>query len=147
MAKKFKFRLETILKLRTEKVEESKASLNIAVQHRNAKETEIETLRQHKTAQINSPQTTAKAADMQVLRDYINALDNDIVKKEKEKTKLVEIENARRDRLNEAMQQEKVVLKLKEKKLNEYNLQVQREENNFMDEIATEQYIRKLDNN
>jgi len=142
MPKKFKFKLEPILKIKTKKVEESKNSLNIVVRSRYEKENEIETLNEVKKDFISCPQITTKAADMQAVKDYVNNINFQIQKKENEKIKLLEIESHRRDRLNEAMKEEKVVVKLKEKKIEEYQKELNREESSFLDEVGTNQYIK-----
>ncbi|MDR0926944.1 MAG: flagellar export protein FliJ [Ignavibacteria bacterium] len=143
MAKKFRFRLESILKIRGDKVEETKNALNIALRYRYEKEAEIDDLQQTKQVALSKPITISKASDMQSHRDYINGIDATVTLREQEKTKLIEIENSRRSRLNEAMKEEKVIAKLKEKKLEEYKMDLAREETNFLDEIATQQFFKK----
>ena len=143
MAKKFRFRLEAVLKIRTEAVKEAKNSLNVALRHRYEKEMEIENLQQVKNEQLTQQMNSSKAKNMQTIKDYIVNLDNQILQKEKEK--LIEIENVRRERLNEAMKEEKVIEKLKEKKIAEHELELKREETNFLNEIATQQYMKKIE--
>jgi len=143
MAKKFRFRLETILKIRTEKTKEAKTAMNIALRNRYEKETEIETLQNIKKEQLKKQTVISKAQDMQTIKDYIANLDNQIEYKEKEKEKLIEIENVRRTELNEAMKEEKIIAKLKEKKLEKHKSDVKIEEDNFLNEVAIQQYIRK----
>ena len=143
MAKKFRFRLESVLKIRAEKTEEAKNALNIALRNRYEKEMEIESLQNLKNAEFEKQSVIKKAQEMQIIKDYIVNLDNQIEQKEKEKLKLIEIENVRRTELNEAMKEEKIIAKLKEKKLDEHNLELKREEENFLNEIGTQQFIRK----
>ncbi len=142
MPKKFKFKLEPILKIKTEKIEESKNSLNAAVRNRYEKENEIEKLNDTKKNFLSEKQITLKAADMQASNDYIANINGQVQKKENEKAKLLEIENHRRHQLNEAMKEEKVIIKLKEKKTAEHQKELNREESNFLDEIGTNQYVR-----
>ena len=144
MAKKFRFRLETVLKLRTEAVEEAKNLLNVALRYRYEKEKEIEELKNQKQNQLEKQMNVNQAQDFQMLKDHITSLDKQIEKKEIEKQKLIEIENARRIRLNEAMKEEKIILKLKEKKIQEHKAELLKEETNFLDEIASQQYVKKL---
>ena len=143
MAKKFRFRLEALLKIRADAVKEAKNSLNIALRYRYEKERQIENLKNVKQEQLEKRLNVSKAQDMQILKDHINSIDNQIANEELEKQKLIEIENARRMRLNEAMKEEKVILKLKEKKLQEHEQELKREETNFLDEIASQQYMKK----
>jgi flagellar export protein FliJ len=68
---------------------------------------------------------------------YHNAyVRSQIEKLQKEIDKLKEIENIRRQQLNKAMQEEKVLTKLKDKKEHAYLHDVLKEENAFIDEIA-----------
>ena len=143
MAKKFKFRLEPVLKIRTEKVEETKKNLNIAVRSRYEKENEISNLNNIKKQFLAEPQVITKAADMQTAKDYVNNVDMQLQKKEEEKIKLLEIENQRREKLNEALKEEKVIVKLKEKKIAEHQQQINKEETDFLDEVGTNQFIKK----
>ena len=147
MAKKFKFKLEPILNIRTENVEEAKTSLYTAVRSRYKKEYEIENLNNIKEEFLNEPQITSKAADMQVYKDYVNNIDWQLQKKEEEKIKLLEIENQKREVLNEALKEEKVIIKLKEKKIEEHQKQLNKEEANFLDEIGTNRYIKNMKDN
>jgi flagellar FliJ protein len=144
MAKKFKFRLDPILKIRSEKVEKTKNFLNIAVRNRYEKEYEIEKLNNVKKEFLSKQQTYTKAVEMQTAKDYVNNIDMQLKKKDKEKEKLLEIEEQRRNQLNEALQEEKVIVKLKEKKLTEYQQQLYKEETNFLDEIGTNQFINNF---
>jgi flagellar FliJ protein len=147
MAKKFNFRLEPILKIRTEKVEETKKSLSTAIRSRYEKEDEISNLNNQKKQFLTEPQITSKASDMQATKDYVNNMDGQLQKKEDEKIKLLEIENHRRERLNEALIEEKVIVKLKEKKITEHQQQIDKEEKLFLDEVGTNQFITKLRQN
>ena len=144
MAKKFNFRLESVLKIRTEKVEETKNSLNVAVRNRYEKENEILTLTGEKKHFLAEPQIVLKASDMQATKDYMSSIDRQLEIKENEKIKLIEIEKYRLEKLNEALKEEKVIVKLKEKKLTEHQQKVNREETNFLDEVGTNQFISKF---
>lgn len=143
MAKKFRFRLQSILEIRQNKVDEDKNALNVAIRFRNVKEEEIERVRAEKTNSMNWAENTTNALSMQAMKDYWNSLDAQIAKKEREKIKLIEIEDARRERLRESMKEEKVIARLKEKAKEEHRKALDKEEANFLDEVATQQYFRK----
>ena len=145
MAKKFIFRLEPVLKIRTEKVNEAKNSLRNILQFRYQKEDEIEALTNTKNEFMDAKQQTINAATMQANKDYMQNLNAQIVKKEQEKVKIIEIENERRDRLAESVKDEKILLKLKEKKETEYLKEIAAEETKFLDEVATTRYINNKD--
>jgi flagellar FliJ protein len=143
MAKKFKFKLESVLKLRSEKVDEAKNSFKTIMQYRYAKEEEIATLQNTKQDFLTQQHNITKASDMQANKDYVKNLDAQVEKKEVELEKIIEIENERRKRLNEAIKEEKIILKLKEKKYEEYKQELNKEETKFLDEIATNKFIKK----
>ncbi len=70
-----------------------------------------------------------RASHAESVRQHIKTLRNDLVN-------LGEIEVLRRDELNRTMRDEKVLDKLRDKKLSEYNHDVLSEEQAQMDEIA-----------
>lgn len=136
MAKKFNFRFESILKIRAEKVTQAQESLNQAVKVRLDKEQAIQEFIDSKNnLEISKPITT-KAQDLQNKIFHKQHIESEINRLEKEKQQIVEIENLRRNKLGVAMKEEKVMEKLKDKKLSEHIDEVKREEGIFFDEIG-----------
>ena len=144
MAKKFNFRLQTLLNLRSEQVKSAKDALNLALRDRYIQENIINSLVEKKNIQLQQRQVeTTKAIQMQGVWDYISALEREILTEKKKLAELIKIENNCRKKLNLALKEEKVLLKLREKKIQEHMQIVQREETNFLDEIGTQIYLRK----
>lgn len=139
MAKKFDFRYETILKMRTEKVTQAKESLNQAVKVRLEKEKTIDDYKNYKNNLIIADEKSIKAADLQNKFYHKQHIENEIKRFEKEKEQIIEIENLRRSKLTVAMKDEKVMEKLKDKKKEQHKEEVKLEEKRFYDEIGINQ--------
>lgn len=142
MAKKFNFRLESVLKLREQKVEEARDSLNQAVRIRLQKEEMLKSNQSIISGLRSDNSFTAKADSFQAKENYISYLEKENDKFGKEIEKVQEIENIRRSKLSQAMKEEKVLTKLKDKKSEDHRIELLREENELMDEIS----IRKQNN-
>ncbi len=143
MAKKFKFRLETVLNIKTKKVDEAKNELYKILSVRYEKEKYIADLESTKNQELKkSRETSLKAQEMQMFKDYINTINYNIQKAYKELEKVIEIENIKRNELNEALREEKALTKLKNKKLEEHKKELKTEETNFLNEIGNQIYLR-----
>ena len=136
MAKKFSFRLDTVLKLRSYKVKLAKeVLLQIQSQRIKAEEEinrnhqELQSLYRNKVGKISVETIQQDFYRQEYIKNYINIL-------EKEKEKLLKIEEAKRKILNEAMKDEKILLKLKDKKIAEYKFEMNQEDQKVMDDIA-----------
>ncbi|GAB1372943.1 flagellar export protein FliJ [Candidatus Kapaibacterium sp.] len=136
MSKKFNFKLEPVLKFRTEKVNRAKDSLSQAMRLRLDKEKQIQNTLDLKKEMFGDGKKSVKASDLHAVKSYIDNLDNEISKLENEKLQILEIENLRRQKLTVAMKDEKVLEKLKEKKLDFYNEEQKKEDTKFLDEIS-----------
>lgn len=139
MAKKFNFRLESVLKLRAEKVTQAQESLNQAIKVRVEKEKSIQNYRNYLKNLSNEKSSQIKASDLQNMSYHKQYIDSEIKKLEKEKVQVLEIENLRRTKLTKALKDEKVLEKLKERKKADYNDELRKEEAKFFDEIAIKQ--------
>ena len=67
-----------------------------------------------------------------------------IVQIKNEITKIIEIENLKRKELQEAMKEEKILEKLKEKKRDEFKFEMSKEEDLALDEISIVAFGKKL---
>ncbi len=141
MAKKFTFRLEPVLKLKTHKVQIALDSLNQAVRLRNEKEQMIIMQSDNRSNLIDLGVKSNKAGDIQAIFHHRDFIDNEIKKLEEEKKRIIEIENIRRTKLTNAMKEEKVLEKLKEKKQIIHQDEINKEEGKFLDEIAINTHI------
>ena len=143
MAKKFHFRLQTVLNIREKQVTEAKNELYEVLRLKFQKEAEITELIKEKNLQFEAKRkTTLKAMEMQSVKDHINMLNYKITKAKNELLKIEEIEKIKRNNLNEALQKEKILLNLKEKKIEEYKKELNIEETNFLNEISSQMYQR-----
>ncbi len=143
MAKKFSFRLEPLLKLRSHKVSDAKDSLAMVLRVRYGKDELIKEKSDYKNNLLQNKYSSSKAADMQTRIAHKSLIEKEIEKAKKEREQLLEIESVRRYKLNEAMKEEKILQKLKEKKIEQYNYEVNLEENSFIDEIAVSRFRLK----
>ncbi len=137
MPKKFQFRLEALLKLRANAVEQAKNALATALQNRMKKEDELYMKEQYFSELLILEQSQKQSvSEMQANWHHRQAVQHEIHTLEREKNKLVEVEDKKRYELAETMKQEKTVEKLKERKKTEYHEIIAKEEQVFLDEIA-----------
>ncbi|MBI3259963.1 MAG: hypothetical protein HYZ54_10880, partial [Ignavibacteriae bacterium] len=121
MSKRFQFRLEPLLKLRANAVEQAKNALAAAMQHRIKKEDELNAREEYFNQLLVVEQDQKQSViGMQAIWHHRQAVQYEMRTLEREKDKLADIENKKRNELAEAMKQEKTVEKLKERKKTEY---------------------------
>ncbi len=146
MAKKFSFRLEPILKLRSYKVTLAKDELIQVVKKRSEKEELINEKEEYYSNLLTNKPYSAKASDLQAILSHQEKVKDDLNKLEYEKSQLIEIENFKREKLNNAMKQEKVLEKLKEKKQEIHKSDLSKEETSILDDIGrvTQSKVRKF---
>lgn len=140
MAKKFSFRLEPLLKIKSFRVKQAKEELMSIVYLRLKKESEIEEKNNYLDSLIIQKLTYKKAIDIQAFWYHINFVKEQIVNLENEKKQLIEIENLKRQKLSAAMKEEKTLEKLKEKKHSVYLEELNKEEIKQFDEIAQKKF-------
>jgi len=136
MAKKFNFKYNSILKLRTEKVNQAQELLFQAERIKIEKQKIITEYKNYINGLLNNNTNKNKISELQNIAYHKQFINNEIEKLEKEKVQIDEIISLRRNKLNEAMKDEKVLEKLKEKKLNSYKEELNKEETKFLDEIS-----------
>jgi flagellar FliJ protein len=146
MAKKFNFKLDTVLRLRSDKTEEAKTELQLIIRKRIEKEQLIEEqlfkLENHNLTRSEHK----KLEEIQAFyyhKDYIN---QEIKRLKMELDNLLDIESLKRIKYNEALKEEKVLQNLKDKKKIEFIAEIERKEQIELDEIAIRQYTNKLTN-
>ncbi len=142
MSKKFIFRLEPLLKLRSHKVMQEKEALMQIQSLRISKENEIsdnieylESLYRNKKGRISIEQMQTDFHRQNFIKEFIKKLETD-------RQRLIEIEEQRRLILNEALKEEKILEKLKEKKITAYKEELNFEDTKMMDEIANNRSAR-----
>ncbi len=121
-------------------MKEAKNELSIIRHQRSSKEREISREEEYHRAFIKNNAKTTKAGDLQARAAHSTFIRHKINKLNHEKEQIIEIENLRRPRLNEAMKEEKVLSKLKEKQQVRHKEETEREERKNLDEIAQKHY-------
>ncbi len=145
MAKKFTFRLDPVLNLKTHKVSEQKENLNRVVKQRSQKEMQIDKNREYHSSLLKDGAKSAKASELQARYHHKSFVEGEIRRLENERCDLIEIENLRRGKLTEAMKEEKVLMKLKEKQFERHQEEEKKEETKTMDEIARYRHDKNSD--
>jgi len=136
MTKKFTFRLNPILNLRKQNTQISKHELARAINERVNKEMQIDEVR-HQQLKLN--QATLERMQLYELQAMVNhkrALSEELQKLNKERESLLEREKVKQLKYNSALQEEKIILKLKEKKEIEHKQTLDKEEQKDLDEIG-----------
>lgn len=142
MPKKFSFRLEPILKLRSHRVIQEKEALLQVQAMRIAKENEIRENTDHLNSLYRNKKGKITVEQMQIDFHRQNFIKEFIKKLEADRLRIMEIEEQRRQILNEALKEEKILEKLKEKKNTAYKEELNIEDMKMMDEIANNRVAR-----
>lgn len=143
MVKKFKFKLESFLKLKSFNVTKAEDALNKILILKYEKEVEIVSL-YDEISELNNNPKKQTIIDLQSRFHRKIFLEDRIVQIKYEITKIVEIENFKRKELQEAMKDEKILEKLKEKKQVEFKFETGKEEDLALDEISIVAFGKKL---
>lgn len=146
MAKKFDFRLEKVLNLRTQKVTQEKLAFARVQAIRLQKEQEVEDQKEYANQISGIKGERASAAFFQAQVYHKVYVKEELNKMETELGQIKEIEDLRRVKLTDAMKDEKVLEKLKEKKKDAHMDDVKKEETNTLDEIAQQRYVKSNGN-
>ena len=144
MAKKFNFRLDPILKIKEFEVKEAKNDLTQVFIQRQEKERMIEEHQIYRKELSKSTKGKTPAANLQTKLYHKSFIENEISKLEIEKIELLGIEKIKRDKLTEAMKEEKILTRLKQKKKNQYLYEINREETINLDEIARNVFLKNV---
>lgn len=144
MAKKFIFRLESVLNLRSHKVNEALEGLRSVVAVRLDKERELdERTEYYKSLNIIGDGHRIQVSEIQARFHHSNLVKEELINLDKEKKELLEIEEFRRQALSEAMKEEKILEKLKLKKHEVYLKDLLDEENKAIDALALSRYDKQ----
>lgn len=136
MGKKFEFRLEKILNLRAQKVTQEKLALGRIQSLRLNKEQEAQTQNDYQDELKKIKHDKGQASMLQAYHHHRTFVQEEIKKLEDEIDQLKEIEELRRVRLTEAMKDEKILEKLKEKRKYDHEEDSKHEEVQVLDEIS-----------
>ncbi|MCB0701134.1 MAG: flagellar export protein FliJ [Candidatus Kapaibacterium sp.] len=146
MAKQFKFKLDTVLRLRSDKTEEAKTELQLIIRKRIEKEQLIEEqfvkLENHKATRNKNK----KLEEIQAFYYHKEFINQEIKRLQMELDNLLDIESLKRTKYNDALKEEKVLQKLKEKKKSAFLDEIAHKEQLELDEIAIRQFTNKMTN-
>ncbi len=137
MAKKFRFSLEALLKLRTYTVEIKKSALAEIVRLREEQSRLIEE-KQFYLSEIISSDYMLKtdAGAMQAVFSHRELIQKELDELHQKKMQIIEIENLRRNEYFESVKEVKILEKLKEQQKEVHRFEINREEQAFLDETA-----------
>lgn len=142
MAGNFKFRLEKLLEIRTEKEEESKRLFTKTEREKKNTEDKLNNLK-FNYEKYNGINKGESIVYQKIKRNYLFALDKGIEETEKDLTiKLKELDIRREDLLKKQIERKTVDI-LKERKSLEFYKEEERKEQIFNDELALYAYMRK----
>ena len=134
--KKFNFSLQKVLDLREFDEKQAKEELGRVISISNKLNAELQQLAVDRTSARNTSCSLGSINDFVAMEQYVTRLDN---RKEQVLVELAENElliEQKRKLFAEAMQNRKVITKLKEKKQKEWKMQNLREEESITDDIA-----------
>jgi flagellar FliJ protein len=136
MAKKFTYRFENILRLKEYNTNIAKEALNYTLKLKYDKEQQIEEFYSEIHNAYDKDITKVFAYLLQTSANHVAFIEDEIKKAKAEIMELEEIISLRRLKLTEALKEEKIMQKLREKKLEEHQYNLNREETAMFDEIA-----------
>ncbi|MDU1277273.1 MAG: flagellar export protein FliJ [Clostridium sp.] len=142
MSGNFKFRLEKLLEIRTEKEEESKRLFNKTEREKQKTEEKLNNLK-FNYEKYNGINKGESLVYQKIKRNYLFALDKGITETEKDLTiKLKELDIRREDLIKKQIERKTVDI-LKERKSLEFYKEEERKDQIFNDELALYAYMRK----
>lgn len=136
MAKKFTYRLEPLLKVKSYNTSIARTELTLTINERIDKEQEIEHISKHRTSLNSIEVKNLSISEMQHLHHFKQSLEYQKNKLVEEKDVLAEKEKVKQNKYNIAMQEEKVLAKLKAKKIEDYQRTLNTEEQKELDDIG-----------
>ncbi len=145
---RFQFRLETLLKFRRIQKEQMLVKFAQALKNLLAEQTLLTTLQSQLTENMNilrdrQQQSQVTLEIIKIFHNYFDKLKGDIVLQSQ---RVEEAEKYRKECLNnlrEAIKNYKLVEKLREKRLAQYQTDALREEQKILDEIAIQNYTKE----
>lgn len=140
MAKKFNFRMDSLLRIRSHKVDMAKDELAKVVAFRHSKE-QIKQSYLNEIELISSQKVKMSLDELRGNFHRKSFLKDEITKVESEIERIKELENVKIQQLQAAMREEKVLINLKDKKYQGYLQDMKAEENIMFDEISLTRFI------
>ena len=145
--KKFKFRLESLLKLRQQNEDEKKRAVGLLLseiheQQRQALEMDAQLQQEGDLLKEQYLQGSVDLDWVGHYRRYVTSVQNAINQRIANVAKVQGNLNHARSELTQAARQKKILEKLKEKKQKRYDAEIRRQELLAGDEMATQRYLR-----
>lgn len=141
MAKKFKFKLDSFHKIKKFNVQKAEDELFKLLNLKYTREQTIVILK-NEILEINNYKGKSSILDLQSNFHRKIFIDELIVKEKYEISKLEEIEIIKRQNLSKALTEEKIIEKIKEKKLIEHKFELNKEESLQLDEIGISGFVK-----
>ncbi|HOV27377.1 MAG TPA: flagellar export protein FliJ [Pseudobacteroides sp.] len=141
---KFKFRLQPLLNIKKQLEDSAKNELGKAVQKLEQEKEKGRVLLRHREKYINSlREKTSSVARVEELRNYtmyISSLAKKVEDQNKNIKEANDVVDKYREELIKIVKERKMLEKLREKKLNEYLIEMSKDEQKRMDEIVSYKY-------
>jgi len=141
---KFKFRLQPLLNIKIQLEDSAKNELGKAVQKLEEEKEKGRSLLRHREKYINGlREKSSSVARIEELRSYtmyISSLAKKVEDQNKNIKEASDIVDRYREELIKIVKERKILEKLREKKLNEYLIEMSKDEQKRMDEIVSYKY-------
>ena len=141
---RFRFRLESLLRFRAAKEEEKKREFGVVIGHLKHEEarynTIVNNIDQHDKFMEESGQGKVSVRTLIYNFFYARSLEKRKSEQKKEVEKAEELVGKKRSQLTEATKKKRIIERLKENKLEEYDQAVIKEDQALIDEVATQRY-------
>lgn len=143
----YKFNLQSVLDHRQSTEDNLKRELAQIRQQVLTTQQQLEALEERERytmALLRREQVEGISSDQVVgFHAYLDRLSEQIIKQKEALLSVKQQESAKIDALGEALKKRKILEKLKEQGLQRYNQMILKNEMNFIDEIAVNQYVKK----
>lgn len=141
MAKKFQFKLEAVKKLRAHKADVSKNGFLKVSAMRIAQDDAIRQVLDIRRDMLEAPTRGTTLDEQLQKRSYIKLLDKKLEKMSKERQRLSEIEEIKRREYTSKLKDHEAIKIVRDKQEASHRRELNREENNQMEEIALGRFV------
>ena len=149
---RFRYNLETVLKVKHIREMQEKEKFAIAQRIADEEKRKAEELKQFENAKLTelrakfeSGQKISDFGEILMRRSHLDKVKKDIVVQDKKKLEAEKALQKQRDDLAKALMDKKVFEKDKGHKKEEWRKVMDKDESDFLDEIATQRHVRKMD--
>jgi flagellar FliJ protein len=151
---KFRYNLETVLKVKHIREMQEKEKFAIAQRKADEERRLAEALKQFENtkltelrAKFEAGQKISDFSEILMRRSHLDKVKKDIVVQDKKKVEAESLLQKQRDELVRAVKDKKVFEKDKDHKKDEWRKVMDKAEGEFLDEIATQRHVRHMDRN